>query len=83
MTPTEFRATLGELDLRQVEFARLIAHLSGQPLDPGTVNRWAAGRRAVPSTVIAFLNIWTMVPTPKREQILEFIRNGQNGDASQ
>ena len=71
MTAAEFRAALEDAGLRQVDFQRLLAHLSGQPADAGTINRWAKGRRAVPPTVIAILTLWTMLPKAKRRQILE------------
>ena len=71
MTPAEFRAALEALGLRQVDFQRLLAHLSGQPADAGTINRWAKGRRAVPPTVIAILALWRILPEAKRNQILE------------
>ena len=71
MTPDEFRAALDALGLRQVDFQHLLAHLSGQPADAGTINRWAKGRRAVPPTIIAILALWRMLPKAKRNQILE------------
>ncbi len=70
MTPTEFRAALDAADLRQVDFQRLLAHLSGQPARADTINRWAKGRRAVPPTVIAILALWHMLPKTQRRQIL-------------
>ena len=69
MTPTEFRAALVAADMRQVDFKRLLAHLSGQPADAGTINRWAKGRRGVPLTVVALLALWQMLPKAKRHQI--------------
>ncbi len=74
MTPVEFRAALDAADLRQVDFQRLLAHLSGQPADAGTINRWAKGRRAVPPTVVAILALWHMLLKAKRRQILEDAR---------
>lgn len=71
MTPAEFRAALESLDLRQVDFQRLLAHLSGQPADAGTINRWAKGRRTVPPLVIAFLALWQRLPEAERRQIIE------------
>ena len=71
MTAAEFRAALDALVLRQVDFVRLLGHLSGQQADAGTVNRWAKGRRAVPPTVIAVLALWQMLPKAKRNQILK------------
>ena len=73
MTPAEFRAALEAAGLRQVDFARLLAQLSGQPANAGTVNRWAKGRRAVPPSVIAILALWRMVPRAKQHKIMEFI----------
>ena len=71
MTPAEFRAALEALGLRQVDFVRLLGHLSGQRADAGTINRWAKGRRAVPPLTVAFLALWRMLPEAKRRQILE------------
>ena len=73
MTPAEFRAALDALGLRQIDFARLLSHLSGEQPNQVTVNRWATGRRAVPPTVIAILALWRMVPRTKQHKILEFI----------
>ena len=70
MTPAEFRAALDNAGLRQVDFKRLLAHLSGQPADAGTINRWAKGRRAVPSTVVVILALWRMLPKAKQRRIL-------------
>ncbi len=71
MTPAQFRATLARLGLRQVDFARLLSHLSGEPPNQVTVNRWATGRRAVPPTVVALLTLWRMIPQAKQRQILD------------
>ncbi len=71
MTPAEFRAALESAGLRQVDFQRLLAHLSGQPADAGTINRWAKGRRAVPPLAVAFLALWRRLPEAERRQILE------------
>ncbi len=70
MTPAEFRAALDNAGLRQVDFKRLLAHLSGQPADAGTINRWATGRRAVPALAVAFLALWQMLPKTKQRRIL-------------
>ena len=74
MTPTEFCGALVAADMRQVDFQRLLAHLSGQPAVTSTINRWATGTRAVPPTVIAILALWQMLPKAKRHQILEDAR---------
>lgn len=71
MTPKEFRAALQSAGLRQVDFVRLIAHLSGQPADAGTINRWAKGRRAVPPLAVAVLALWWHLPEKERRQILK------------
>ena len=71
MTAAEFRAALETAGLRQVDFQRLLAHLSGQRADAGTINRWANGRRAVPPTVVAILALWAMLPETKRRQALD------------
>ena len=74
MTAAQFRAALDAFGLRQVDFQRLLGHLSGQPADAGTINRWAKGRRGVPPTINAFLALWHMLPEAKRRQILEDAR---------
>lgn len=71
MTPTDFRAALEAAGLRQVDFQRLVAHLSGQPADAGTINRWARGRRAVPQLAEVVLALWAMLPEAKRAAILK------------
>ena len=68
---TEFRASLVRLDLRQTDFVRLLAYLGDSKADAVTINRWATGRRAVPSTVAAILRLWEMLPRRKRNQILK------------
>jgi hypothetical protein len=68
---TEFRTTLARLGLRQVDFARLVAHLSGEKPNSVTVNRWAVGTCSVPPTVAAILRLWEMLPTARRKQILK------------
>ena len=73
MTPAEFRAELDAAGLRQIDFARLLSHLSGEPPNQGTVNRWAKGRRAVPPTVVAILALWQMLPQAKQRPILDDI----------
>ncbi len=77
MTPAEFRAALEALGLRQIDFARLLCTLAGQPADPksvtmraGTVNRWAQGEREVPDPVAAFLAAWGLISQTKRRQVL-------------
>ena len=67
----EFRATLDRLGLRQTDFVRLLTYLGDSKADAVTINRWATGRRAVPSTVAAILRLWEMLPKAKRAQILK------------
>ncbi len=71
MNAAEFRAELAALGLRQVDFVRLISLLSEQPADPGTINRWAKGRRAVPPLAVAVLALWARLPGAEQRQILE------------
>lgn len=49
MTPTEFRAALDRLGLRQVQAARLLATV------PNTVSKWATGRQPVPALAARLL----------------------------
>ena len=49
MTTLEFRTTLLRLRLSQGELARRMGVL------PGTVSRWATGKLALPTYVIAYL----------------------------
>ncbi len=75
MTADEFRADLKSLGLRQVDFARLLSHLSGEQPNQTTVNRWVTGHRSVPPSVVSILALWKMVPRAKQRTILEFITN--------
>lgn len=68
---TEFRITLARLGMRQTDFVRLLAYLGDSKADAVTINRWATGRRAVPSTVAVILRLWEMLPKGKRAQILK------------
>ena len=61
MTAAEFRAALEDLGMRQVDLIRVLGQLSGRPFDKGTVNRWATGRRKVPTLMVANLNLLRLV----------------------
>ncbi len=69
MDHEQFRAALETLGLRQTDFARLLRYLSGQPVDIGSVNRWATGKRSVPPAVTATLKLLAMLPRTKLREI--------------
>ncbi len=71
MDHERFRATLENLGLRQTDFARLLRYLSGQPVDIGSVNRWATGRRSVPPAVTATLKLLAMLPQATLEKLIK------------
>lgn len=51
MTPNQFRAAIGRLDLSQVKAAQLVG------ADPRTGRRWALGERPVPECVAILLRL--------------------------
>jgi DNA-binding transcriptional regulator YiaG len=61
MTPDQFRATLADLGLTQVGFARIAF------VDARTVRRWCDGTRAVPGPVVALLRFMRDNPAPRRD----------------
>jgi hypothetical protein len=70
MTPTDFRAALKALGLKQRDLMRLLQSLSdSHHPDAVTVNRWATGRAAVPAPVAAFLAVWAMLPEETRDRL--------------
>jgi hypothetical protein len=64
MTPTELRATLAQLRLRQVALARELG------VHRVTVARWVAGKVEVPRHVAAWLALYARSagPPPSREE---------------
>lgn len=57
MTADQFRARLAELGLSQPRFARAVSDAGGDLLPLATVRGWAQGRRAIPPTVPALLEL--------------------------
>jgi len=51
MSPNQFRAALGRLELSQKEAARLLG------ADERTTRRWALGERTIPEAVAILLNL--------------------------
>lgn len=71
--PFSFAAMLADLDLRQVDFIRLLALLGG-PVDPGTVNRWARERIPTPAPALAMLRLFALLPEDQRQELLRRAR---------
>ena len=69
MDHEQFRAALKALGLRQTDFTRLLRYLSGQSVDPVTINRWATGKNPVPPTATATLKLLAMLPRAKLREI--------------
>lgn len=58
MTGEQMVEALARLNLRQVDFARVIG------AEKGTVSRWARGVQAVPGSVAVLLRTWLASPDP-------------------
>ena len=58
------RLRLQVVGLNQTGFARLIFHMSGIKPPVVTVNRWATGKRAIPTTVPTILGLLQRLPFP-------------------
>ena len=67
--PVRFAAMLDALDLRQVDFVRLLALLGG-PGDLGTVNRWARERIPTPAPALAMLRLFGLLTADLRKELL-------------
>ena len=69
MSHHEFNAALETFDLKQSEFVRLVAYLSGVTPDISTINRYARGRARLPWAVTAFVRAWALLDEPKRVRV--------------
>lgn len=70
MTDTEFVAALERLELKQVDLVALLRDLSGVPVAPTTVNRYATGKAEVPAGVAALLRVLEHEVPRKRLAVL-------------
>lgn len=62
MTPAAFASTLSDINLTQVQFARLTG------LTNGTVSRWARGVLPVPVWAERLLDAWRITGVPGEEK---------------
>jgi hypothetical protein len=71
MGPAELRSLLTDLDLTQVDFARLV------DVTPRAVNLWAMEARAIPGPVAAYCRLLNALPANLRQ--IEFGRLNERG----
>lgn len=79
MTFAEHLAALG---WTQAEFARVLAYLSGAPLDRNTVSRWALGKMAPKPAVIALCALLMRLPAQSRTKLLREARQAAEADSA-
>ena len=61
MTRHELKATLGQLDISQVDLARLV------DMTPRAVNLWMTGTRSIPGPVKAYVQLLASLPIGMRQ----------------
>lgn len=80
MTDTEFLATLERLGWKQADAKAVLEHLSGEVIGNNTINRYATGKRAIPPTLAALLQVLEHeVSEKRREKLLAEARTRAQG----